>query len=670
MATDKDIKQFTKAVSERFDKLSKGQLFRTNIDKYALWDKYLASFPEGTNPMFKTRTEHDCNCCKNFIRDVGNVVAIENGQIQTIWDVEVPGFYGEVAKAMAEYVRTGLIVDRFSHREKKAGTETSRQQIEGGGIRSWNHLFAIVPNNYINVSPDTLNEARNTVAVFERGIKEITNEAVDTVLELIGQRSLYKGDEFKTTVEGFKKLKAQCMKLKTDQEKNIFLWSNAHILGARIKNTVIGTLLEDLSLDEDLDKAVRSFESKVAPTNYKRPTAIVTKTMIEQAMKTIEALGIEPALYRRFAVPEDISVNNVLFANRGISSIMKDGLKSTLMETVKDVGDYSRVEKVPVEKFIKDILPNITEMEVKVENKHTNNFMSLIAPKNEAHKIFKWNNNFSWSYNGNVTDSIKERVKAAGGDVTGILRVSLSWFNGDDLDLHIVEPKGNRICYSSKINPKTTGKLDVDMNAGGPQSRTPVENITWTARERMEQGVYKVIVNQFNKRESADIGFVIQTECNGVINNYSYQKAVANRANVNVMTFKWDGTDMKDIKIGDDISGESISKEVWGLTTEKFHKVNILTISPNYWDGQEIGNKHYFFILDKCVNDQPPRGIYNEFLSSELEKHRKVLEMIGEKTKCEPTDKQLSGLGFSSTQRNTLLCKVKGNFNRTLYLEF
>ena len=35
-------------------------------------------------------------------------------------------------------------------------------------------------------------------------------------------------------------------------------------------------------------------------------------------------------------------------------------------------------------------------------------------------------------------------VKRAGGNVTGKLRVSLSWFNHDDLDLHVVMAHGQR----------------------------------------------------------------------------------------------------------------------------------------------------------------------------------------------------------------------------------
>jgi hypothetical protein len=90
-------------------------------------------------------------------------------------------------------------------------------------------------------------------------------------------------------------------------------------------------------------------------------------------------------------------------------------------------------------------------------------------------------------------------------------------------------------------------------------------------------------------------------------------------------------------------------------------------LSPNYWDEQKVGNKHYFFILDECLNPEPTRGIYNEFLGGDLTKHRKVFEIIGDKTKCEMTDTQLSGVGFSSTKREEMLVRISG---RVMKLKF
>ena len=81
-------------------------------------------------------------------------------------------------------------------------------------------------------------------------------------------------------------------------------------------------------------------------------------------------------------------------------------------------------------------------------------------------------------------------------------------------------------------------------------------------------------------------------------------------------------------------------------------------LSPNHWDGQTIGNKHYFFMLEGCTNPDPVRGFYNEFLSEDLRPHRKVFEALSSSMKCIPTKDQLSGLGFSSTIRNELFVKV------------
>lgn len=49
----------------------------------------------------------------------------------------------------------------------------------------------------------------------------------------------------------------------------------------------------------------------MAPANYKRPTALITKKQIEATQKKVEELGLTDALPRRHAHVEDISVNDV-----------------------------------------------------------------------------------------------------------------------------------------------------------------------------------------------------------------------------------------------------------------------------------------------------------------------------------------------------------------------
>jgi hypothetical protein len=90
----------------------------------------------------------------------------------------------------------------------------------------------------------------------------------------------------------------------------------------------------------------------------------------------------------------------------------------------------------------------------------------------------------------------------------------------------------------------------------------------------------------------------------------------------------------------------------WGVKTNTPVPVDTILLSPNHWENSnKEGNLHWFFILKDCLNPDPTRGIYNEFLRSSLEKHRKVFEILASKTKCPYSDRQLSGVGFSATQK-------------------
>lgn len=643
-----DFYKFGNLVRAKFADMSKGELY--TVETNNLWDYYLTTFPEGSNELFGTRTEHDCQCCRQFLRNVGDVVSINvDGTLETIWDVvgaEYP--YDVVAEKMKVFVKSAKINGLFRTTEKSFGANTTSSHVDGK-LLNWNHFSCLIDKKYQSDAVGTVkSEFSSKAAVFSRGLSEISIVALETIEDIVETNSLYRGAEFLAPVTAFKNLLKE---YNSSRNKDAFIWKNCNHFAAIIRNTAIGSLALDLSEGKDLESSVKSFESKVGAINYKRPTALITQGMIDLAMKTIDDLGLESALHRRFANISDVHINDVLFVDNSVKSLLKGGIAGLLEEEVAQKSvDMSNTQDIDIDSFMRNIVPRSKSVKLFVENEHTGNFASITAPIDaDAKKIFKWNNGFAWSYDGNIADSIKEKVKRAGGNVDAKLRVSLSWFNTDDLDIHVIEPNGNRIYFGNKSN-----KLDVDMNVGG-ESREPVENVSWNT---IVDGKYKIIVNNFRLRETSNFGFVIEIANENNVNHISHNKIVRGEVEVADMIVK-NGT-IQSITCKDGMENKSISQHKWGVDTQTLVTVKTIMKSPNHWGDNSVGNLHWFFILENCINNAPTRGIYNEFLIQELDKHRKVFEVLGNKTMCQPVSNQLSGLGFSSTKKDSVKVFAKG----------
>ena len=93
-------------------------------------------------------------------------------------------------------------------------------------------------------------------------------------------------------------------------------------------------------------------------------------------------------------------------------------------------------------------------------------------------------------------DSRLDREGVADQDVM----ITLVWDNGNDIDLHVICPNGQRISWETMAG--CGGRLDVDANASGPQTRSPVENISWPGAP--PRGSYRVEVHHFANHGDRD----------------------------------------------------------------------------------------------------------------------------------------------------------------------
>ena len=688
MKNDMSFGEFKVLFQKNFKELVKDatHLFEVELDKDVLWEKiYLESFPPGTNEIYRQRREYDCSCCRQFIRNIGNVVVIKDNQVKTIWDFKTNDItFQPVIDALDKFVKSHVVSDVWISKLKKIGTDKNFEQLENGKVTEWQHFYLELDDKFYDKTNRSEGEIRgnfrSTRDVFKSSLDKITENSLLTVLELISQNSLYKGKEWESVLIEFLKYKKEYDKLEIIQEKELYTWEQSIKVGGvigRIKNHSIGVLLVDISEGMDLDTAVTRYEKIVAPESYKRPKAIYTQKMLDEAKNKIVELGYLESLNRRFAVLSDITVNNVLFSNKDSAKKIQGGL-DVFDEMLKGIPlnpkKFSKVAEISIDDFIANVLPTAREIEVFLENKHSSNMVSLIAPENKDSKtMFKWDNNFSWAYTGNITDSsMKERVKSAGGKVDGVLRFSIQWNDGkvhdkNDLDAHCIEPSGNEIYYRNSTNRNTTGELDIDITRPVP-NEPAVENITWANKNKMQEGIYKFFVHNFAHRGGKE-GFSAEIEYDGQVFSFEYNKELKQGENVQVaeVTFsRVNGFSIKE-KLPSNVS----SKEVWSLKTNQFVSVSVICYSPNYWNLQQgIGNLHYMFILKECYNPESPSAFYNEFLNQELNQHRKVMEALGSKMAVKDSDQQLSGVGFSSTKRNELLVKVKSQTERMLKIKF
>jgi hypothetical protein len=718
------MKQLNKLMQAQFDKMcATGKLFKSAIPGSEIWTLYLMSFEN--DPVFRDpeSSTHNCNICHNFIRRYGNIVALdENYNIMTIFDVEAEDEYKEGCEEISKMIKKDKISDVFfetyeelnsMNYEKTNKTLTkfqlgiaenhkryTKEEAEKFGvvkeneILTFNHFNIALPAEFVDKSGKSLasllSEFRDAKNVFERAMEEIPLDTLMLVKDLINQGSLLDGTTHLYKIEQIIPLKKEYDSLSAAERKN-WAWVASYKLPfAKFKNELVGVLCSDLAEGKELNEACQAWNKRVDPANYMKASAPITAKQIEEAKKFIEENGYEASFKRRFATMDDIKVSEILHASAGDGKIKTvsifDGVKSTSTRHKKS--EFDKVEEVPIDKFMKDILPGCTSIEAFLSNQHEQNMVTLTTADNIMSKpIFKWTNNYSWTFNGNLAgkSQLAEMVAAKGGRIDGAFRFTHSWNeiepNQSLMDLHVFMPgcklpksgdggpyvTGRRVGWNMRQDKASGGIQDVDYTDAAPTGYVPVENITFPDLSKMPEGVYTCAIHNWNFRGKGGKGRA-EIAFNGEVYQYEYP-ATRNHQWVIIaeVTLK-KGVFIIDHKLPE--IGGAVSKEIYGLDSNQFHKVNLVCLSPNHWDGNKTGNKHFFFMLEGAKSPVSIRSFHNENLIPDLQAHRKVMEVLANTTMIDPVDEQLSGLGFNATVRDEVVLKLSGTHKRVIKVKF
>jgi hypothetical protein len=490
----------------------------------------------------------------------------------------------------------------------------------------------------------------------------------------------------------FIKLKKQFEQVPVNQRQN-WLWLNFQSIPyARFANELIGTTCIELAEGKEINAVCKDFNIRVDPTNYNKAKSPVTKQMIELAEKTITDLGYENSFERRFAAIDDIDISEIKHSNidnsveKPVGLFGKAGVPTKNQFNRHKRAEFDKVETVTIDKFMSDILPNTTSIEVFMENRMEGNLVSLFTTKDKSAKnLFKWSNPFSWTYNGNLSgkSQLAQMVEAKGGRLDGVLRFTHSWNrlepNQSLMDAHVFFPgnnhitnisdnygSGRRVGWNLRTDSLSRGTQDVDYVQEAPVGYIPVENITFPDLSKLPEGTYTYKIHNWNFRKSGGKGEA-EIAFEGNVYQYEYpatrHKEWVDVAEVTLKNGKFTINHKLPLK-------NETSKTLWNLETNQFHKVNLVCTSPNHWLDNNIGTKEYFFMLQDCKTDQATRAFHIDQLNSELMSNRKAIDLLGNYKLVEPADKQLSGVGFNSTVRDELIVKVKGSHQRILKITF
>jgi hypothetical protein len=714
------MKELNTKLQAQFDKMcATGKLFRVSLSGNIIWEIYLSSFE--IDPIFRApdSTTHNCNLCNNFIRRYGNVVAIdENFNPMSIFDIEIEGEFAPVVEKLSFRIRQSEIVSVFFESEKELAILSYEPQVKNrevyrlgmaknvkrytqaeadlypgtvkaNEVLTFNHLHLDLPTRYVlkgNNSIESVNaEFTSSKDVFTRAMTEIPLDTLTLVRDLIIQGSLLNGDAHLHKVERMIELTIEYNSYSnTFVNLNNWCWATSYNLPiAKFRNELIGTLCVELAEGVELNKACQTWNKRVDPANYMKVASPITQRQIDEAMKFTVENGYVESFNRRMATIDDINVSEILHSNVGVGEIKNvtifDKLKPTASTRHKR-SEFDGVEEIHIDKFMSEILPNCSSVEVFLTNNHENYMVNLTTPINKESKpIFKWDNNYSWTFNGNLTgkSEIKEAVKLAGGNVEGVLNFRLAWNDtgvrdDSDLDAWVQEPSGMKIGFSTPFrkdrdNTRSpySGQLDVDNTS--PNGKLAVENITWTDKSKMENGVYKFWVNQYSPRNSQ--GFKVEIEFDEETYLYSYNLPISHSSNVQVAEVTVINGNFTIKHILPEIGNSS--KEIYNLETNKFHKVNLVCLSPNHWGNNSVGNKHFLFMIDGCKNNNSIRTFHNENLLPELlNQHRKVMDVLGNQSSIKNDGNQLAGIGFNSTVRDELIVRLAGSHKRVVKIKF
>ena len=198
--TNDTFKIMSEDIQKHFEmEMWRHKLFKVDVDTDILWNLYLDSYPEEMQSIYKENRWQDCTACRRWFRKMANVVALDDdGNMITMFSCNTLPQYQSMLDKLEEQILDKDIKEAFLSSRDEIGIPVTYTE-KNGKVQRNNHFFSILPDKVIyegvkvGQKKDELYTARQ---LLERSLDEISLTALDTVLDLIEDNNLYRGQQW------------------------------------------------------------------------------------------------------------------------------------------------------------------------------------------------------------------------------------------------------------------------------------------------------------------------------------------------------------------------------------------------------------------------------------------------------------------------------------------
>lgn len=378
---DEGYSDLEKAIKGRLE-AQKGPLFTTDrADR--LFGLYLSFLPQ------PARQHYNCRCCGNFIERFGGLVTLTTtGFMESaVWPADVPVFFHEAVTNIRKELFGGQVNGVFLAEEEILGVPLSP--------KGWTHLHAQNPKRFSSklvTASQRAAELKEDNGLVWRTISEYSRDIVTNAVRVLNSGFVQGEEKGKKIAAWYLQLLTDLDTTKDTRRKKNMVWAavaSAPPGFSHLKNGMVGTLLDDLKSGKTFEDLKESWEKKMHPAIYRRPTAAITDGQIEAAEKTVEKLGIARSLERRFATADELK--HVIWAAKKDEPVVPlGGVFHSLKQKNADAPPITLPNQVVTwAKFLRDILPNMHTCEINLPTHGS--FMGMTSAVHaDAPPILQW----------------------------------------------------------------------------------------------------------------------------------------------------------------------------------------------------------------------------------------------------------------------------------------